>query len=256
MKEQKIEPHRITKPFQLLAAWLVGLMLINGSFLISAISISIGWLKASLIIASIVNIPLFLISIFILQTKFRPEMQEDFYYSEYLDKKSQKIVTIPRLPELKRQMPSIITEEKFPEKKKSTCIDKILYSIAINDHLPNFREIRQELRKENFKVTEIFGKIDGTYKPDKFIISMSDKISDIVFIKEFLNILFKYEFHGIVFAKPDPFLFEKDVYIGSYDYKEAGYVKITKELKKLVKDDIEMVDFEYYIKSNTSNKKS
>lgn len=40
---------------------------------------------AVLVIASVVNVPLFLICIFLLQTKFRPQMQEDLYYSKYLE---------------------------------------------------------------------------------------------------------------------------------------------------------------------------
>jgi hypothetical protein len=37
MTEQKIEPSRVTKPIQFLAAWLVGLTLINDSFFLKSI---------------------------------------------------------------------------------------------------------------------------------------------------------------------------------------------------------------------------
>ncbi len=85
MASDKIIPHKITKPIQLLGAWLVGLSIINGSFLGAAASISHpDWAAGTLVIASIVNVPVFLFSIFLLQTKFRPEMQEDSYYSEHL----------------------------------------------------------------------------------------------------------------------------------------------------------------------------
>ena len=85
-KHGKIEPHRITKPIQLLAAWLLGLIIVNGTFLVAAAQITKpDWASACLAIASIVNVPLFLISIFLLQTKFRPEMQEDTFYSKYLE---------------------------------------------------------------------------------------------------------------------------------------------------------------------------
>ncbi|MFG5859420.1 hypothetical protein LDB17_14595 [Dysgonomonas sp. Shenzhen-Wh21] len=84
MERNTIKPDRITKPFQLLAAWLVGLIVVNASFLGAASLISLpSWGPNALIIASIANVPLFIGSIFLLQTKFRPEMQTDDYYSDY-----------------------------------------------------------------------------------------------------------------------------------------------------------------------------
>ena len=38
----------------------------------------------------------FLFALFLLQTKFRPELQEDQYYSQYLDKKTNTIVKVSR----------------------------------------------------------------------------------------------------------------------------------------------------------------
>lgn len=89
MEKHKISPEKITKPFQLLAAWLIGLIVVNGSFLGTATQISVPeWAPAFLIVVSILNVPIFLFCIFLLQTKFRPEMQEDKYYSEYLSRES------------------------------------------------------------------------------------------------------------------------------------------------------------------------
>jgi len=84
----EIVPHRITKPIQLLAAWLAGLAIVNGSFLSAAgLLHSPTWLPALLTIAAVLNVPLFIVSLFLLQTKFRPEMQEDTYYSKWLERK-------------------------------------------------------------------------------------------------------------------------------------------------------------------------
>ena len=83
-----IVPHKITKPIQLLAAWLAGLAIVNASFLTAAgLLHSPTWLAPLLTIASVVNVPLFIVSLFLLQTKFRPEMQEDTFYSQYLERK-------------------------------------------------------------------------------------------------------------------------------------------------------------------------
>lgn len=88
MSNHKITPEKVTRPMQLLAAWLTGLVIVDGAFLLAAVQIQQpGWAPAVLVIAAVLNVPLFLICIFLLQTKFRPEMQEDSYYSRYLEKK-------------------------------------------------------------------------------------------------------------------------------------------------------------------------
>lgn len=94
MDESKITPDKITKPIQLLAAWLAGLILVNGSFLTAASVLSNPpWLRSALVIASVCNVPLFLFCLFLLQTKFRPEMQEDMFYSKYLEQNTGKMVS-------------------------------------------------------------------------------------------------------------------------------------------------------------------
>jgi len=45
------------------------------------------WIPALLAIAAVANVPLFIAGLFLLQTKFRPEMQEDSFYSKYLERK-------------------------------------------------------------------------------------------------------------------------------------------------------------------------
>ncbi len=88
MSKQNLEPYRVTKPIQLLAAWLVGLISVDGAFLTAAKLINQPeWIPIILVIAAVINVPLFLICIFILQTRFRPEMQEDTYYSQYIEKR-------------------------------------------------------------------------------------------------------------------------------------------------------------------------
>lgn len=86
MNNHKIIPEKITRPMQLLAAWLTGLIIVDSSFLIAAAKVeSPNWAPGALVIAAIVNVPLFLVCLFLLQTKFRAEMQEDAYYSKYLE---------------------------------------------------------------------------------------------------------------------------------------------------------------------------
>lgn len=96
MSEHRIDAHKITKPIQLLAAWLVGLAIIDISFLTAASQINEpSWIPELLAIAAVCNVPIFVFSIFLLQTKFRPEMQEDSYYSDYLNRKNDEVSKEP-----------------------------------------------------------------------------------------------------------------------------------------------------------------
>ena len=88
MSKNEIAPEKITSPIQLLAAWFVALIVVDGAFLTAAgVVSSPTWLPAILVIAAILNVPLFLGCMFLLQTRFRPEMQSDEHYSEYLKQK-------------------------------------------------------------------------------------------------------------------------------------------------------------------------
>ncbi len=85
MAEPQIQPHRITKPIQLLAVWMAGLVLLVGSFLAGArVLTKPDWVPPFLVIAAVSLVPLFLVLLFLMQTKFRPQLQEDVYYSEWL----------------------------------------------------------------------------------------------------------------------------------------------------------------------------
>lgn len=110
----KIPVEKVTKPIQLLAAWLTGLILIDAAFLTAANALSEPvWAKGFLIIAAIINVPLFLVSIFLLQTKFRPEMQEDSFYSKYLESKTGMLrqpVSSNQLTKLKEELYAANTE--------------------------------------------------------------------------------------------------------------------------------------------------
>ena len=87
MQETKLEPHRITKPFQLLAAWISGLVLLVGAFVGGAVFITEpSWLQALFGVAAVIIVPLFIVLIFIMQTRYRPQLQDDPYYAEYLKK--------------------------------------------------------------------------------------------------------------------------------------------------------------------------
>jgi len=100
MNTNNLKPEKVTKPIQLLAAWLLGLVLINTLFLTIATQLNNpDWGANALVLASIANVPIFLFSLFILQTRFRPEMQEDTFYSKYLERKytEERIIQRPNI---------------------------------------------------------------------------------------------------------------------------------------------------------------
>ncbi|WP_416268407.1 hypothetical protein SD235_13600 [Burkholderia cepacia] len=133
MSDQKnIDPPKITKPIQLLAAWLAGLIVINGSFLGAAAALkSPEWASAALVVASIVNVPVFLACLFLLQTKFRPEMQEDVYYSKYLEINTGKLIVKKSTDTLVQQLRSEISENHRHNSELLSTFESSLKLIAL-----------------------------------------------------------------------------------------------------------------------------
>jgi hypothetical protein len=90
MQTHKIEAHKITKPIQLMAVWFIALLLIDAAFLTAAAKInSPAWLAPSLVISAIAFVPLFLVGVFLMQTVFRKELQDDQFYSEWLKRQEE-----------------------------------------------------------------------------------------------------------------------------------------------------------------------
>jgi hypothetical protein len=57
MAKRAINPGKVTKPIQLLAAWLAGLIVVNGSFLGAATQLSKPeWASGLLVVASVLNV--------------------------------------------------------------------------------------------------------------------------------------------------------------------------------------------------------
>lgn len=84
MKQPKIQAHKITKPFQLMAVWFVGLIFVVGIFFYAAAVITTpGWITPVLVISGVLFVPSFIFAVFRMQTKYRNELQEDHYYFEY-----------------------------------------------------------------------------------------------------------------------------------------------------------------------------
>jgi hypothetical protein len=153
MSDQKIQPVAITKPMQLLAAWLVGLLAIDGTFLLAAARMAPGTLEATALIwAAIVNVPLFLGALFLLQTKFRPELQEDLYYSTYISQRTNQTISVSRdeqrtsvvLSRIER-LESMIETSAFANTPAGTLSLLSVVDFGINEKLPDAESLSQRL---------------------------------------------------------------------------------------------------------------
>jgi hypothetical protein len=91
MAQPSIQPEKITKPIQLVAAWFAALVLLVGSFLTAANSVdNPSWLPVVLAFGAVGMVPFFALLVFRLQTRYRPELQEDPYYSKYKAEQAQQ----------------------------------------------------------------------------------------------------------------------------------------------------------------------
>lgn len=283
MNENKIAPEKITKPIQLLAAWLAGLILVNGSFLAAASALSDPlWLRSTLVIASVCNVPVFLFCLFLLQTKFRPEMQEDTYYSKYLEQNTGKMVSSSPIEAGMQQLRLELVEsnqryvemisgldaglktlalelsttkanvDQAQSRQLSELKDELARSartidrakeraadssvqIAANDLLPEFAQLRKDLRKNGLSIDRTFGSSSWEPEVPKFRILGFGASVPVESIRRIVSVCRNYGFDRIHFTSKDQSA--GHVYIGSYIYRapsEPQPVPLDDELLELL----------------------
>ncbi|MGP3789185.1 hypothetical protein [Pseudomonas sp. B392_1p] len=174
MEKQNIQADKITKPIQLLGAWLVGLLATDAAFLFTASSMGAeSWQSGALTIAAIINVPVFIAALFVLQTKFRPELQEDSYYATYLNNRTNQIVKIP-----KKELRFEILEDRIKQLEESAREQPIQsrnslltdLSFGINVHLANNAKIQETLFNAGIRVAREFGY--GADAPDQIKVAV------------------------------------------------------------------------------------
>lgn len=281
MSEQKINPGQVTKPIQLLAAWLVGLILINGAFLSAASLITKpDWAPGLLVIAAVLNVPAFLFFIFYLQTKFRAELQEDTYYSKHLEAltgqgKQVAVIESSVHSELKNiqisngiqfdliaeRFDTIVAEIRNSASSvvvaDSTALDvgskvsvsdrqKSLVSISLNDLIPDYKLIARELIANGYNVEEYFGGNSLNQCPKYLTISYGEAVPKAI-LKSLYSILKPFGFEYID-CDDDPYRPKpSNVWVGSYIDPEDGFngrvsVKIDDYIEGLLLDDQLSID--------------
>lgn len=223
MSENQIKPEKITKPIQLLGAWLVGLFSINSCYLVGAANFDVNsWQSEALVLAAIINVPIFLGSVFLLQTKFRPELQEDSYYSSYLNKKTNESIKVPKneihLNELTISIEKI--EEKLTKLNVANVQNKdapeASLLIGINKHLDDRSSIKEVLSENGVVRVTSFGSKDV---PDKRVMSISQYLDN----KEIdiaINLAKQLNLDGYNFFDSRGEETREDILIGSYGNSE------------------------------------
>ncbi|MEM5495824.1 hypothetical protein WNY77_00290 [Paraglaciecola mesophila] len=240
MEKNKLSPEKITKPIQLLGAWLVGLLAVDGAFLTAATNMEItSWQSGALTIGAILNVPLFIGALFLLQTKFRPELQEDSYYSTYLNNKTNEVMRISKADlnyeHVVSRIESIETKLKVIEKPTKNLDDnnelaqltlKNL-SYATNRYLePDIdRRVEDKLDELGIGIIRLFGKEED--KPEKLVVAIAEHLprpiqNEILLMAQELG----FEYYSYI----EPFEeIEEDVLLGAYgDPQGKISVKIAK----------------------------
>ncbi|EGQ8146218.1 hypothetical protein GKA54_14240 [Vibrio parahaemolyticus] len=255
MNNQKVDPQKVTKPIQLLAAWLVGLIVVNGSFLSSAVALGVeAWESSVLVIAAVFNVPMFLGAIFLLQTRFRPELQEDAFYSQYLDKKSNQIVTVKKDESqdsnaLKDEIKRLENLLKVSAQNQSISWGR--WAVALNKLMPDYSEIRKALRAGGIRLESIFGTNDDSELPESTVVALNEHMDAHSVIK-ILGLLVDFKIDGYAYFEPVPEIDTEDVYIGAYGYNRSstGVYPINDELKQLLSDVCEEADLREFERLN------
>lgn len=153
MKEPKIEPHKITKPIQILAIWFVGLLTLVGILLAGAANIEQPpWIPALLVISSISIIPFFMVLIFLLQTRFRTQLSDDEHYSEWLKRKEEFDQIISKLQKSTEDLAESSEEVVENFQKKQSNIEEFTNKLLHIDKVGLIAAFPR--RNDAFKIIE------------------------------------------------------------------------------------------------------
>ncbi len=238
----RIRPDQVTKPIQLLAAWLVGLIAIDSAFLTAAGLIAKpDWAAAALVLAAILNVPIFLVCLFLLQTKFRPEMQEDSYYSRHLERRfsdqTKKMETFTALNIRSSPVSSAFLPHEdamhTSAKKNSNYVE---LPISINDLLPNYKEIKKKLLEIGVISDDTFGTTsEFPTVPPNFVVAVGNNFP----VKEARKIIRALKPMGLdgVGVNDEPYGLDR-IYVGAYSYEDhANFLPVdTDDFEKVMSE--------------------
>jgi hypothetical protein len=151
----KIEPGKVQTPIQLIAVWFATLVIIDGLFLIAAINMQEPiWIRPMLTITAAIFVIIFLIAALVMQIKFRTQIQEDKYYSEWLERNETKLDFV------KKQVDKAFNEIPHPHELENEDYRKSIEKF--NGSLQAIDEILS-LTSTQAKILEILSTKSQTY---------------------------------------------------------------------------------------------
>lgn len=271
MENPKIQPDKITKPIQLLAVWFAGLVILVGLLLSAAKMITEPiWLVPLLVISAILIIPIFLYFVFLLQTKYRPQMQEDTFYSKYLDTTTNETIilsdeqrTNSMVIDLQNQLIQLtesnkiylsnietlvknnnkdsiklaeieeyITKSNTNFEQVETNIKKSQFKIFLNRLLPKFKEYRLYLIKNQYENFEEF-KGGGEEQLSKSLMSIGTNVEP-EFVYELIKLLHPLglEMISLIVQGHEKDFRRYDVVIGSHSFMNSK--RVTLEIDEIL----------------------
>lgn len=220
MNEPTFKPEKITKPIQVLGAWLAGLFSIDSCFLFAAARMPANsWESGALTIAAIINVPLFLLAVFLLQTRFRPELQEDSYYSTYLSRKTNEPINVSKedvqFAQLRQRLLEL--EDKVSSPIPAPNLQAVTSAISglkigVNEYLGDKALIGNKLSELGVSGYSLFG---GEEAPEGRVVAISERLSkDVVTI--IIRVAKELGFVGYSFIDNFSEHIEEDILFGSY----------------------------------------
>lgn len=271
MENPKIQPDKITKPIQLLAVWFAGLVILVGLLLSAAKMITEPiWLIPLLVISAILIIPIFLYFVFLLQTKYRPQMQEDTFYSKYLDTTTNETIilsdeqrTNSMVIDLQNQLIQLtesnkiylsnietlvknnnkdsiklaeieeyITKSNTNFEQVETSIKKSQFKIFLNRLLPKFKEYRLYLIKNQYENFEEFTG-GGEKQLSKSLMSIGTNVEP-EFVYELIKLLHPLglEMISLIVQGHEKDFRRYDVVIGSHSFMNSK--RVTLEIDEIL----------------------
>ena len=166
---------------------------------------------------------------FWLQTKFRPELQEDTYYSRYLEARISNQTGKPEVIDIRAGSTTTnATDAPLPSLTSGVEGE----TISLNDLLPEFKQIAEGLRTQNLKIHSTFGYTSSPPDtPAQFIISVGPDVS-VETMQKVFKVCMNKGLNGINIMGGK--FGRKTIYIGGYGYRLAEYTKISEDLKKSI----------------------
>lgn len=236
INKDTINPETITKPIQLLSAWLIGLLLLVSTLLTAAGLLNTpSWLPPFLAISAVSIIPIFLVLIFLLQTKYRPEMQEDSYYSMYLNTETNQYESSAETNDNNIAIQEIAKISKDVKEQLKT-VHNLISNVGNN----NKDSVENAIDNSKEKLAHLEKRID-LYSVEMYINRYLPKYSQIVDIVKLLGIVKFHEFGSkksppelvISFGEDIPIDIISDLVIPISNITN-GYIKLSTTAKNVI----------------------